>query len=108
MEASSQSSSQQILWKDVEAVKEKKAKYHTYQRVALALALVFLVLALGVFSLRYLWSPSLGKVYDHQYKAVLDGVETESMLEIDPGQRIEIFRMGNGSDEVLEVHDFKN
>ena len=61
-----------------------------------------------MFSLRYLWSPSLGKVYDHQYKAVLDGIETESVLEIDPGQRVEIFRMGNGSEEVIEVHDFKN
>lgn len=48
------------------------------------------------------------QVYDHQYKAVLDGVETDSMMEIDPGRRIEIFRMGNGSEEVLEVHDFKN
>ena len=48
------------------------------------------------------------QVYDHHYKAVVDGRETDSLLEIDPGQRIEIFRMGNGSDEVLEVHDFKN
>lgn len=48
------------------------------------------------------------QVYDHQYKAVLDGVETDSVMEIDPGRRIEIFRMGNGSNEVLEVHDFKN
>lgn len=48
------------------------------------------------------------QVYDHRYKAVLDGVETDSMMEIDPGQRVEIFRMGNGSEEVLEVHDFKN
>ncbi|XP_062249111.1 tenomodulin isoform X2 [Platichthys flesus] len=108
METCSQSSSQQILWKDIEAVKEKKARYHIYQRVALSLVLVFLVLALSVFGLRYLWSPSLGKVYDHQYKAVLDGIETESVLEIDPGQRVEIFRMGNGSEEVIEVHDFKN
>ncbi|XP_076005327.1 tenomodulin isoform X2 [Genypterus blacodes] len=108
MEASSQSSSQQALWKDVEVGKEKKAKYHTYQRAALILGLLFLVLALCAFSLRYLWNPSLGKVYDHQYKAVVDGIETESMLEIDPSQRIEIFRMGNGSEEVLEIHDFKN
>ncbi|AWP11829.1 putative tenomodulin [Scophthalmus maximus] len=108
METCSQSSSQQILWKDVEMVKEKKAKYQTHQRVALALVLVFLVMALSVFSLRYLWSPSLGKVYDHQYKALLDGIETESMLEIDPGQRVEIFRIGNGNEEVIEVHDFKN
>uniref|UniRef100_A0A3Q0SB80 Tenomodulin n=1 Tax=Amphilophus citrinellus TaxID=61819 RepID=A0A3Q0SB80_AMPCI len=108
MEVNSQSSSQQILWKDVETGKEKRAKYQTYQRVALVLTLVFLVLALCVFSLRYLWGPSLGKVYDHQYKAVVDGVETDSTMEIDPVHRIEIFKMGNGSEEILEVHDFKN
>ncbi|XP_017263589.2 tenomodulin [Kryptolebias marmoratus] len=108
MEASSQSSSQQILWKDVEAAKEKKAKYHPCQWVVLILALVFLVLAVCVFSLRYMWGPSLGKVYDHQYKAVVDGVETDSLMEIDPNGHVEIFRMGNGSREVVEVHDFKN
>uniref|UniRef100_A0AAQ4RPA8 Tenomodulin n=1 Tax=Gasterosteus aculeatus aculeatus TaxID=481459 RepID=A0AAQ4RPA8_GASAC len=108
MEASRTSSSQQILCKDVEMEKEKKAKHRTYQRVALVLALVFLVLALSVFSLRYLWSSRPGKVYNHHYKAVLDGVERDSIMEIDPGQRVEIFRTGSGSEEVLEVHDFKN
>ncbi|CAG5989560.1 unnamed protein product [Menidia menidia] len=48
------------------------------------------------------------QVYDHRYKAVLDGVETDGLMEIDPEERIEIFRVGNGSQEVLEVHDFKN
>uniref|UniRef100_A0A8C6SMR7 Tenomodulin n=1 Tax=Neogobius melanostomus TaxID=47308 RepID=A0A8C6SMR7_9GOBI len=64
----------------------------------LILATLFLVLTLCVISLHYLWSP----VYDQQYKAVVDGVETDSVMEIDPGQLIEIFRMGNGSEEVLE------
>ncbi|KAM9795132.1 tenomodulin [Neosynchiropus ocellatus] len=103
-----ESSSQQSLWKDVEEGKEKKAKYRALQRAALVLVLVFLILALCAFSIRYLWSPSLGKVYDHQYKAVLDGVETDSMMEIDPAHRVEVFRMGNGSKEVVEVHDFRN
>ncbi|KAL0973637.1 hypothetical protein UPYG_G00207720 [Umbra pygmaea] len=40
--------------------------------------------------------------------AVLDGMEMDSVLEIDPVRRIEIFKVGNGSDEVLEVHDFKH
>ncbi|XP_070407094.1 tenomodulin isoform X2 [Nothobranchius furzeri] len=92
----------------VEARKEKKMKHHPYQWVAVILALVFLVLAVCVFSLRYMRGPSLRKVYDQSYKAVLNGVETESVMEIDPNERIEIFRMGNGSQEVLEVHDFKN
>ncbi|MEQ2302638.1 hypothetical protein AMECASPLE_008728 [Ameca splendens] len=62
MEASSQSISQQVVWKDVEAEKQKKTRSHNYHWVALVLAVVFLVLAVCVFSLRYLWAPSLGKV----------------------------------------------
>lgn len=106
MEASSQSSSQQMLWKDVEAGKHRR--FQGSQRLALILASLFLVLALCVISLHYLWSPAPGRVYGQQYKAVVDGVETDGVMEIDPAQRIEIFRMGNGSEEVLEVHDFKN
>lgn len=48
------------------------------------------------------------QVYDHEYKAVVDGVETDSTMEIDPVHHVEIFKMGNGSEEILEVHDFKN
>ncbi|KAJ8014776.1 hypothetical protein DPEC_G00019250 [Dallia pectoralis] len=108
MENSSQSSSKQALWKDVELGKEKKTRYQTYQRGALILGLVFLMLILGIFSLRYFWSPSQERVYDQHYTAVLDGMETDSVMEIDPVCRVELFRMGNGSDEVLEVHDFKH
>lgn len=100
-------SSKQVLWEDVEEGKEKKARHRNYQWGVLIMSLLFLALALGLFSLSYFWSPSRGKVYDHQYKAVMDGMETEGMMEIDPTHRIEIFRMGNGSNEVLEVHDFK-
>lgn len=88
--------------------KHRKSKFQSYQRLALILAMLFLVLTLCVISLHYLWSPRPAKVYDQQYKAIVDGVETDSLMEIDPAQRIEIFRMGNGSEEVLEVHDFKN
>ncbi|XP_062380537.1 tenomodulin [Sardina pilchardus] len=108
MESSTQSHSQQTLWKDVEEGKDKKARHQCYQRVAIALSLVFLLLTVGVFSLRHFWSPTLGKVYDHEYTAVVDGVETDSLMEIDPVHRVEIFRMGNDTDEILEVHDFKN
>ncbi|XP_066505944.1 tenomodulin [Hoplias malabaricus] len=108
METFPQSSSQQALCKDVEQGKEKNARYRTYQRGALVLALVFLMLALCIFSLRYIWSSNPGKVYDHKYKALLDGVETESLMEINPAEQVEIFQVGNGTDEVLEVHDFQN
>ncbi|XP_024138753.2 tenomodulin isoform X2 [Oryzias melastigma] len=100
--------SQQILWKDMETGKEKKVKCQSYRWAALVLALVLVVLALGLFALMYLWGPGLGKVYEHEYKAVLDGVETDSVMEIEPYQRTEIFKMGNGTQEVIEVHDFQN
>lgn len=48
------------------------------------------------------------QVYDHPYKAFVDGVETDSLMEIDPNRRIMTFRTGNGSKEIVEVHDFKN
>lgn len=48
------------------------------------------------------------QVYDHRYKAFVDGVETDSVMEIDPNHRIMTFRTGNGSKEIVEVHDFKN
>lgn len=47
-------------------------------------------------------------MYKHQYKVLLDGVEMDSVMEIDPIRLMEMFKVGNGSDEVLEVHDFKN
>ncbi|XP_014879974.1 tenomodulin-like [Poecilia latipinna] len=58
--------------------------------------------------MRVFWSFISLQVYDHEYKAVVDGVETNSVMEIDPADLTEIFRMGNGSKEVVEVHDFKN
>lgn len=48
------------------------------------------------------------QVYDHRYKASVDGVEIDSVMEIDPDRRIMTFRTGNGSKEIVEVHDFKN
>ncbi|KAJ8385727.1 hypothetical protein AAFF_G00183270 [Aldrovandia affinis] len=108
MDANGPSSSQQALWKDVEVGTEKKSKYRGYQLGAIVLSLLLLSLTLCVFSVKQFWTPSPGKVYDLRYKVVLDGAETESLMEIDPTQRIEIFRMGNGSEEVLEIHDFKN
>lgn len=48
------------------------------------------------------------QVYDHRYKAFVDGVETDSVMEIDPDRRTVTFRTGNGSKEIVEVYDFKN
>ncbi|KAB5571163.1 hypothetical protein PHYPO_G00221920 [Pangasianodon hypophthalmus] len=108
MENDSHSSSQQAFRTDVELGKKKNAGYFSYHCVALILGLVFLMLTLCIFSLRYIWSTTPGKIYNYEYKALLDGVETESMMEINPAKQLEILRVSNGSEEVLEVHDFQN
>ncbi|XP_036381531.1 tenomodulin-like [Megalops cyprinoides] len=108
METNCQSSSQEALWRDVEVGTEKKNRFRSYQLGAIVLSLVLLSLTLCVFSMKQFWTPSPTKVYDLHYKVVLDGAEMDSVMEIDPAHRIEIFRMGNDTDEVLEIHDFKN
>ncbi|KAI1884959.1 hypothetical protein AGOR_G00215260 [Albula goreensis] len=108
METNCQSSCRQALWKDVEMGKEQKKRCRRCQLGALVLILVLLSFTLCIFVFKYFLNPSNGKVYSHQYKVVLDGVETDSVMEINPAQHMEVFRMGNSSDEVLEVHDFKN
>ncbi|XP_063046564.1 tenomodulin [Engraulis encrasicolus] len=108
MESGTQSHSQQTLWKDVEEGKEKTARHRCFQVAAVSVSLVFLLLSVCIFSLWHFWNPGYGKVYDHAYTAVVDGLETDSLMEIDPVHRVEIFRMGNDTDEILEVHDFKN
>lgn len=36
------------------------------------------------------------------------GEKKKIVMEIDPLARTETFRSGNGSEEILEIHDFKN
>ena len=50
------------LFSQVEVGKEKKARHSCYQKAAVILSLVFLLLTICVFSLRHFWSPSPGKV----------------------------------------------
>lgn len=64
-----------LFWKSlqcsqVEGGKEKKSKLYNPWCLVLVLTLVLLVLALCFFSLRYLWSPSLGKVRTKHVLAV--------------------------------------
>lgn len=36
------------------------------------------------------------------------GEKKKIVMEIDPLAKTETFRSGNGSEEILEIHDFKN
>lgn len=50
-----------FVWQ-VEEGKDKQARHRCYQRAAIVLSLVFLLLTVGVFSLWHFWNPTPGKV----------------------------------------------
>ncbi|KAB0353199.1 hypothetical protein FD755_024087 [Muntiacus reevesi] len=52
------------------------------------------------------WPPT--PTYDMEHTFYSNGEKKKIYMEIDPITRTEIFRSGNGTDETLEVHDFKN
>lgn len=53
-------------------------------------------------------SPLLFQTYDMEHTFYSNGEKKKIYMEIDPVTRTEIFRSGNGTDETLEIHDFKN
>lgn len=48
------------------------------------------------------------QVYDMEHTFFSHGEKKKIVMEIDPLTRTETFRSGNGSEEILEIHDFKN
>ncbi|XP_051790445.1 tenomodulin [Erpetoichthys calabaricus] len=108
MEGSYKSTSQQSLWKDVETTKQQRIKHREYQLAALMVTLVSLTLVLIIFSIKHFWIPSAAKVYDLHYKVLIDGEERNGIMEIDSRHKMEIFQTGNGTEEVIEIHDYKN
>lgn len=48
------------------------------------------------------------QVYDVEHTFFSHGEKKKIVMEIDPLARTETFRSGNGSEEILEIHDFKN
>ncbi|XP_009578628.1 PREDICTED: tenomodulin, partial [Fulmarus glacialis] len=48
------------------------------------------------------------QVYDMEHTFFSRGEKKKIVMEIDPLARTETFRSGNGSEEILEIHDFKN
>ncbi|PNI28726.1 tenomodulin [Pongo pygmaeus] len=74
--------------------------------------LVFGILALTLIVLfwgsKHFWPEVPKKTYDMEHTFYSNGEKKKIYMEIDPVTRTEIFRSGNGTDETLEVHDFKN
>ncbi|KAI4554959.1 hypothetical protein MJG53_020258 [Ovis ammon polii x Ovis aries] len=94
-----------LLW--AEAFKSKKIC-----KLLKICGLVFGILALTLIVLfwgsKHFWPETPKKTYDMEHTFYSNGEKKKIYMEIDPITRTEIFRSGNGTDETLEVHDFKN
>ncbi|NXP41297.1 TNMD protein, partial [Leiothrix lutea] len=93
---------------DAEAAKPRKRSCPGYQLCGLLFSVLLLSLILIFFGVKYLWNPAPRKVYDMEHTFFSNGAKKKIVMEIDPLARTETFSSGNGSEEILEIHDFKN
>ncbi|NXK65200.1 TNMD protein, partial [Sylvietta virens] len=93
---------------DAEAAKPRKKSCPGYQLCGLLFSVLLLSLILIFFGVKYLWNPAPRKVYDMEHTFFSNGEKKKIVMEIDPLARTETFSSGNGSEEILEIHDFKN
>ncbi|KAM5288321.1 leukocyte cell-derived chemotaxin 1 isoform 6-T6 [Ctenodactylus gundi] len=68
-------------------------------------AVLLLFGAIGAF---YFWKGSDSHIYNVHYTMSINGKLQDGSMEIDAGNNLETFKMGNGGEEAIEVHDFQN
>ncbi|XP_067404496.1 tenomodulin [Emydura macquarii macquarii] len=108
MEKNSQESPKVCHFLDAEAAKTRKKICKRYKICGLLFCVLVIFLILIFFGVKYFWNPSPKKIYDMRYTFFSHGEKKKILMEIDPLTRTETFRSGNGSEEILEIHDFKN
>ncbi|XP_044283423.1 tenomodulin [Varanus komodoensis] len=96
---------------DVEMHHISKAKKELHKQCKIcgvllcALVLSLLLTILGAY---YFWKPPPKKIYNMEHTFFNNGKKQKMLMKIDSLSRTEIFQTGEGSEEVLEIHDFKN
>ncbi|XP_001513037.2 tenomodulin [Ornithorhynchus anatinus] len=93
---------------DAEASKSNRKICRRYKIWGLVFSILALSLILLCTGSKHFWNPSTKKFYDMEHTFFSNGEQNKIRMEIDPLTRTEIFRSGNGSKEILEIHDFKN
>ncbi|XP_072192205.1 tenomodulin [Excalfactoria chinensis] len=93
---------------DAEASKTRKKTCTRYRVCGLLFSVLLIALILVLFGVKHLWNPAPRQVYDMEHTFFSHGEKKKIVMEIDPLTRTETFRSGNGSEEILEIHDFKN
>ncbi|KAG8448227.1 hypothetical protein GDO86_015358 [Hymenochirus boettgeri] len=94
---------------DVEGSKSKSGnlKRCTILAVTVCLLMVLSILLL-LFVVNNAWHSVPKKIYDAEYKFFNNGENMTLLMEIDPQKKTETFRTENGTDEAIEIHDFKH
>ncbi|OCT67527.1 tenomodulin [Xenopus laevis] len=94
---------------DVEKSKLKKVNLKRCKILAVSICLLIIIsLVLLLFALKNFWHHVPKKVYDVEYKFFGNGEKTTLLMEIDPVKKTETFRTENGTEEAIEIHDFKH
>ncbi|OCT65903.1 tenomodulin [Xenopus laevis] len=94
---------------DVEISKLKKVNFKRCQILAASICMLIIIsLVLLLFAVKNIWHHVPKKVYDVEYKFFGNGEKTTLLMEIDPVKQTETFRTENGTDEAIEIHDFKH
>uniref|UniRef100_A0A6J0UAW2 Tenomodulin n=1 Tax=Pogona vitticeps TaxID=103695 RepID=A0A6J0UAW2_9SAUR len=102
-----QETSLDVYVQDVQA-SEKKELCRRYQLCGVLLCTFVLSLILTVLGVCYFWKQSPQKIYSLEHTFFGNGEKQKIFMKIDSLARTEVFHTGEGSKEVLEIHDFKN
>ncbi|XP_075042349.1 tenomodulin [Mixophyes fleayi] len=94
---------------DAELSKPKKWNSKKCAILATSVCLMMTIsLVLLFFFTKGFWKQIQEKIYDVEYKFFNNGEKTTVLMEIDPLNKIETFRTENGTDNAVEIHDFKH
>ncbi|XP_078066519.1 tenomodulin [Mustelus asterias] len=106
-EKPSQNLEGQYLVADIFATKEKHTRFAQHLKFGILVALMGVLLLFGSFGVQYYWKQRENKVYDFYYRININGTIKESLMKIDAINSLETFTTGNGSEESVEIRDFK-
>ncbi|XP_069469083.1 tenomodulin [Ambystoma mexicanum] len=99
---------EQSLFTDAESSKIIKKNVRRYTIASLSVCLVLALSLLLCLGVKHFWKQTPEKIYDVEYKVVRRGERPATVLmEIDSLNKTETFWTSNGTDEVVEIHDFK-
>ncbi|XP_061454452.1 tenomodulin [Rhineura floridana] len=103
-----QQNSEEFCTQDAQRCKAKKELCKRYKICGVLLCSLVLSLILTFLGVYYFWNPTPKKIYDMEHTFFSEGEKQKILVKIDPLTRTELFQTGKGSEEVLEIHDFKN